>query len=224
MKEGSGIDRIISSEYSETQLKQAQEQLDAVFSNQEYQDLIAIEREKSPEERELIELSNEVLNGYRKRYGLPEFQVPEKNIHVIQNEYWPASGKNGAFKPNRQGVMMASLSNPLEFGHTLFHEMTHFHSYIALEIKEARADSYRHGIEVVTRPDGQQLFTSMNEAIQNVSHNDLSRIMPQHIHYFRKHTRKCSSDALKILMQWDGQALYSQRRRMPLIFAPAQRV
>jgi hypothetical protein len=165
MREGSAIDRIFSSEHTEEQIADVKEKMDAMFSDQDFKDLAEMEREKNPLERGLIDVCNSVLSEIRKKYDLPEFSVPEKNIHIIEEERWPSEGKNGAYKPSRQGIVLREQQNPLGLAHTMFHELAHFHSYQAFEVREKQPLTYRFGVELVTRDRDQQLFSPLNEAI-----------------------------------------------------------
>lgn len=165
MKEGSSIDRIISAELNDDQLGRVGKAVEKTFANQDFHDLKDIEKEKTPAEKEIIALCNTEIDRLRGSYGLPAFHMPEKNIHIIKADQWKVAGKTGLYKLSRQGIVISAQPSNTQTAAILFHEMTHFASYAAMEYQEKQVRDYRLGVEVRSRPGGLLHFVPMNEAV-----------------------------------------------------------
>src|SRR3989339_11850 len=75
------------------------------FESQEFKDLKEIEKEKTPEELEIIELANEEINKLLKKFGLREFNIPAKNIHIVPADKWPEGEEyKNTYKPMSQAI------------------------------------------------------------------------------------------------------------------------
>lgn len=140
-----------------------------VFNDQIFEDLKTKEREKTPEELHIISLANNATNEVRQKYGLDDFEVPPKNIHIIKEEEWPKEEKGGAhYISMLQGIAIRECSSRTVFMKKALHEMVHFKSYNAMQVttgENPKLDQYRVGLSVFTR-DGKILnFTNLNEAV-----------------------------------------------------------
>lgn len=129
------------------------------------------EKEKSPEELEIIGLANELSNEIRQRYGLENFDIPAKNIHIVkkdQKKIWQAEIVAGFHRPSAQAIVVPEKSSHLVFGKTVFHELLHFKSYAALQkTKELEPEvmGYRSGLSVISRDGNEVYFSRLNEAV-----------------------------------------------------------
>lgn len=138
------------------------------FDDQVFEYLKGKEREKTPEELQIISLANEATNEVRQRYGLENFDIPPENIHVITEEAWPR-GKGVAFYNSMlQGIVAREQPAKIVFMKKIFHEMLHFKSYNALQItspENSELDEYRVGLTVHTRDGKRMYFVNLNEAV-----------------------------------------------------------
>ncbi len=139
------------------------------FDDQEFEDLVGKEREKTHEELEIIDLANKITNELRRRYGLENFDIPPQNIHVIKESEWPEDKKgNATYISEYQGVAAREQDSNISFLKKTIHEMVHFKSYNAMQVtrsEDPEAEEYRIGLTVHTR-DGQVMyFRNLNEAV-----------------------------------------------------------
>lgn len=139
-----------------------------LFNDQIYEDLKGKEREKTPEEMEIISLVNDMTNRIRRKYDLENFDVPPENIHIITEKKWPKGKSTAFFNSMLQGVAMRERLSRLAFMKTAFHEMLHFKSYNAAHITTGENPylaEYRLGLTVNSRDGQKRFFVNMNEAV-----------------------------------------------------------
>ena len=165
----SSIERVVGN-ISETERERIMEKKTERFNDQIFEDLAEKEREKSPEELQLIEIANDLTNEIRRQYGLENFDVPAENIHIIKKEKWPENydSTSAFYNSELQGVVMEDHHSRLVLTARMLHEMLHFKSYNALQVtKEAdpKLKAYRVGLTVVTRKGNEIYFRSLNEAV-----------------------------------------------------------
>lgn len=169
MEKFSSFERVvgkISEETREQILKSKAEQ----FDNQIFEELKGKEREKTLEELEIISLANEITNEVRKRYGLDNFNVPAKNIHVIKADKWPKEKVTtpAVYNTTFEGVVMQEHPSRIVFMNRALHEMLHFKSYKALQITDEKNSllvDYRVGLTINARNGKKRYFTNLNEAV-----------------------------------------------------------
>lgn len=139
------------------------------FDDQLFEELEGKEREKTPEELQIIDLANKMTNEIRKTYGLEDFDIPAKNIHIIkEGKWWRQDNVGATYKSDLQGVAMHEEPVRLAFAERVFHEMVHFKSYNALQItksEKSEVDEYRVGLTVSTRDGKKMFFSNLNEAV-----------------------------------------------------------
>ena len=58
------------------------------LSEEELVDLAESQRPKETYELKFIEKANEITNNLLRDFGLPEFNVPERNIQIIKDEFY----------------------------------------------------------------------------------------------------------------------------------------
>jgi hypothetical protein len=138
-----------------------------------YEDLFAdqqkeiTERKKTPEEVEILALVNKATNEILQKYGLPVFDIPPENSHVIKKIFRSDMPK-GHFTPNFQSTSLDSGSSRTRFLMHSFHEVLHFKSYgasQALKDNIKKLDTYRIGLMIVERDGKKTLFEILNEAV-----------------------------------------------------------
>lgn len=144
-----------------------------IFDSQAFEELKDKEREKTREELQIISLANEATNELRKKYGLADFDIPAKNIHIIKEEKWPETGKSAVYKPEFQAIGIRESStregnSKMQFLDIMVHEMIHFKSYQALQVTKSddpKLRDYRSGLIVYTRDGERGYFTGLDEAV-----------------------------------------------------------
>lgn len=167
MEKFSSFERVVGN-ISEAEKEQILRDKGERFDDQAFEDLRGKEREKTPEELQIISLDNEGTNEVRQRYGLENFDIPPENIHVITEEAWPREKSAAFFNSMLQGVAMREKLSNIAFMKTVFHEMLHFKSYNAAQItteENPELDEYRLGLTVRTRDGKKMYFVNFNEAV-----------------------------------------------------------
>ncbi len=138
------------------------------FDDQVFKELEGKEREKTPEELQIIDFANKITNEIRQKYGLDDFDIPSKNFHIIkENEWWDKKGV-AFYQPNLQGVAICEDQSKMNFAKKIIHEMLHFKSYGALQITKSgkpELEDYRLGLIINTRNGKNEYFSSLNEAV-----------------------------------------------------------
>lgn len=166
-KEKHSIDRFVGGSEAERQI--ADEAMAHRFERQDYEDIRRNERPKTPEERQMVSLVNDEIDRLRERYGLPEFNVPEANFHVVPPSALPSRGERsvgGMFSLRFQAVVVADDPSSAHRLHALFHETLHFKSFGSMSGEKDR--ERRVGLSVTTgkEMDGEKpAFNALNEAV-----------------------------------------------------------
>lgn len=163
----SAVERVvggISPEEKERLLAQAEE----IFDEQAFKELEGKERKKTPEELKIISLVNEATNELRRRYGLDNFDIPPKNIHVIKRDDWKNKGIVAFYATTKQAVATKEIDIKMTFLRRVIHEMVHFKSYNAWQAtaqEPSRAKRYRVGLTLSGIKREMLYFFNLNEAI-----------------------------------------------------------
>lgn len=143
------------------------------FEKQDIADIKGIELEKTPEEIQIIDLVNEETNKLLARYDLPKFDIPPKNVHLLDRESYrkirglrdtrPGSAH---FDPKHQTVLLGKRESRVAFAKEIFHEFIHFKSYQAAQrTLEGDLDLYRVGLTVYSRDGKRRYFSNLNDAV-----------------------------------------------------------
>jgi len=138
------------------------------FDDQIFEELKGKESEKTPEELEIISFANKATNEIRQRYGLDNFDIPSKNIHLITEQAWPREKGDAFYNSMLQGIAIREQPAKIVFMKKIFHEMLHFKSYNALQVtigENPELEEYRSGLTVHTRDNKKIYFTNLNEAV-----------------------------------------------------------
>lgn len=163
----SSFERVVGN-IPETEKEQILQNKGEIFDSQIFEDLRDKEREKTPEELEIISLVNKATNEVRQRYGLKNFNIPPANIHVIMEEAWPREKSVALYNAMVQAVAVREQPAKIIFMEKVFHEMLHFKSYNALQIstgENPKLRDYRAGLTIHTRDGKEMYFTNLNEAV-----------------------------------------------------------
>ncbi|MBP9716112.1 MAG: hypothetical protein KBD48_02910 [Candidatus Pacebacteria bacterium] len=167
MEKFSSIDRVVG-KISEKEKEQILGHSGESFNDQVFNHLKRVERKKTSNELQIIDMVNNLTNEIRQKYGVKNFDVPPDNIHVVSDEKWSDKKGTAYFNSGMQGVVMRENFSNLAFTAKVFHEMLHFKSYSALQVtnkENPELIEYRIGLTVQTR-DGEKIyFTNLNEAV-----------------------------------------------------------
>lgn len=127
----SSLNRIVVRSGKEVDVKKRrlQEHYKALFESQNIPELQQMEREKSLEEKRIIQLANDVSNSILQKYGADRFDIPEKNVHLLKPGHWlPGSHLqhlDGAWIQAWQAIAVRQYPKRLCLGDLMVHEMTH---------------------------------------------------------------------------------------------------
>ncbi len=143
--------------------KDLRQKADRAFKG--HKEVAEVERPKTPEELEMIELANRETDRLREKYGLPEYRVPSENYHVIRKEKSDAvlRGANGHFSLRGQGIAVVEEENRSLALARLFHETVHFKSFASLNV--ADPSERRVGLSAAVEGEKDRAFTPLNEAV-----------------------------------------------------------
>lgn len=134
------------------------------FNNQYFEELEGLEREKTQEELQIIDLANKYTNDILQKYDLVTFDIPANNIHVVrENNKFDSALYNSVM----QTIVIKEQRAKIAFMKKVVHEMLHFKSYSALQItsNHMKLEEYRVGLVIHSR-DGKELYLkNLNEAI-----------------------------------------------------------
>ena len=149
------------------------------------------EKEKTPEQQQLIERINHEMHDFLAQYGLDSIVVPAENVHVLDKTKFTEEElkkiqqqfgtENGFYYALKQGVAIMKDYNTskLSFMQTLVHELLHlqgFYSYQKSEPEGAdltlkkQNDSVsmnirRSGFSIGTTDGKRLLFHKLNESV-----------------------------------------------------------
>lgn len=163
----SAVERVVGSASPETK-KRLLEQAEELFDDQAFKDLEGQEREKTPEELQIISFANEATNELRRRYGLDDFDIPEKNIHIVKEDDWDRKKIVAFYSTEGQAVAMKETDVKMSFLRRVIHEMIHFKSYNAWQAAAdipPRAERYRVGLAMRGIKRKMAYFWNLNEAV-----------------------------------------------------------
>ncbi len=166
MKEGAK--KLIIERFGENHCKDMPESLKGIIES--------FEIPKKPSEIETIKISNEITNNLLKEFGLPQFDIPERNIHILPeaaykrmfyNEYGAATFDNPQMILVNNDKEVHSMARSSE----IFHEMVHLKGYLALELDKKSLSGYRSGLIIyptrlkIANNKNAKYMTGLNEAI-----------------------------------------------------------
>ena len=158
------IDQFIDTGAGTEKIGRLEKKIQTQFEQQDAREIKSIEREKTDQEKWIIEQVNNDLNTWRSRFGLPIYEAPETIVHIIPSENWK-SRSGGETVPLYQEVAIADDPEPLVVAERIHHELTHVHSYTAIDAGPTRVQDYRLGLSGYTRPDHQRYHNILNEGV-----------------------------------------------------------
>jgi hypothetical protein len=138
---------------------------EAAFSDQKTEEG---ETPMSPEQIQIADMVNKATNEILQKYGLPVFDIPPANIHVILKKYWKGQKFNSYYTQKHQKVVLKENGHLSDDLIKVFHEMLHFKSYGAAQIlmgDEKLIQQYRTGLQITARNGERDIFTNLNEAV-----------------------------------------------------------
>ena len=137
------------------------------FSDQDFERYEGREREKTERERRIVALVDGETNALRRKYGLPDLEVPAENFHLIPAASWDTSNGTAYYSGREQAVAMRETTSDLGFAKKVFHEMIHFKSYGAVQRKmdTEKFSEYRTGLVIHGRRGDATYFRAINEAV-----------------------------------------------------------
>lgn len=180
MEKFSSFERVVG-QVSEDEKNEILQDSRDQFSNQCFQELADKEREKTPTEVAIINLANQYTNEIRNKYGLSDFDIPAKNIHVIKKDKWPRENEDALYNSMMQAVALKENSANIVFMKKIVHEMLHFKSYNAMQAlynNEGDIGEYRTGLTVTDRSGENIYFRNLDEAVvEETTRNILAKLV-----------------------------------------------
>lgn len=149
------------------------------------------EKEKTPEQKKLIERINHEMHDFLAQYGIDSIEVPVRNIHVLDKSKFTKEElkkiqqqfgtENGFYSALKQGVaiMKDYDMSKLSFLQTLVHELLHLQGFYSYQKSgretadltlEKQNDSVsmnirRSGFSIGTTNGKRLLFHKLNESV-----------------------------------------------------------
>jgi len=139
------------------------------FLNQDFKELEGKEVEKTFEHIKMIDWANAATNELRRKFGLPDFNIPAQNIHLIKEEFWKHEVR--AFFESKYRAIMINESVgviKIELLGRILHEMLHFKSYNSLQFtcgNDQKLTRHQVGLDTLSHGAKKYIFKNFNEAI-----------------------------------------------------------
>ncbi len=128
------------------------------------------EVEKNSKQKELIGLANARTNDVLKEYGFNEFDISDKNVHVVSYDQFKRVG--GFYSCLKQAILLKdSLGSDASFYIMVFHEMIHLKSFhsalidIKREAKEFNPFLWTVGLSTHNYDKDSGVLNPLNEAV-----------------------------------------------------------
>lgn len=160
-----------------------------IFAYQNLREFAGRERGKTAEEAEIVSLANEMTNELFREYGQENFDIPEKNVHIIKDEKWIDHEDTLALMSvNLQSIAVKEevLKSKIHFLAVMVHEMLHFKSHQAAQMQlaaeggKSEVGMYKMGLQNFSRDGKKSFFIELNEAItEMLNRNILERHLKQ---------------------------------------------
>lgn len=167
--------------------------LRGVFEKQDFGKLGEFEVEKEAWQIEVIDLANTVVNGLREKYGLEKFEVPSKNVHIVERDRWLKEEVSddseeiglARFSYGPQEIVLMEGRSRLSFAHSVIHEILHFNFHHAIRGERDSGGrlvykEYRRGLVLnPARPRGQDpyLFVELDEVVTELIARKLLKLV-----------------------------------------------
>jgi len=168
MKFQSSVDRIVG-KVTDEEKKLIAREMEKRFLTQ-YATRNLVERQKSAEDLQMIELADSETSKVLRHYDENPFSIPSGNIHFIDSDKWNLrEGTAGITRPQYQSILLRDdRSRSILYAH-IFHEMLHFKSHYAVQVPTEEGleplEDYRLGLSVHSRNIKKEYFHNLNEAV-----------------------------------------------------------
>lgn len=136
------------------------------LSDEDKKELDALEYPKTEKELKAISLANEATNKLMEKVGVPSYNIPERNFHIVPPELYKKIAKQTeAFATtffDHQAILINAEKvreiNPLVSAIIFFHETMHLKGHFAIEVEEKQNEKekklektpFREGIRVTS--------------------------------------------------------------------------
>lgn len=187
-KKESGVSRVVGFEsgHESELLDYFKNRFESNFPDQ------GIEKEKTPEEENMIVRMNDAMQEFLNRYAVEAIEIPSNNIHILdQAKISPEElldiqkrfgTENGFYSARKQGVAILKEykeGKKLSFLQTLAHEMLHLEGFYSYQKSSPEAADFslrkglahvnvnirRSGFSIGTRNGERLLFNNLDEAV-----------------------------------------------------------
>jgi len=146
-------------------------------------ELVQWEYPKTPQERFCIAHANTYTTRLLKQAGMPVYDIPEKNIHILPGDLYKnicGADSGGCTMCSEQAILLNAVNvrkSGLLFGSTNFHEMLHLKGAMTIDVRndEEKKDFYgrpfRQGLSVFGTEKSEEdfgkyeYFKGLHEAI-----------------------------------------------------------
>jgi hypothetical protein len=161
--EKSSVDRYVGGDASSQ--KDLRTKMEKIFRDQALPALKGIEMPKTPEMLEMIELVNRETDLLREKYGLPGYEIPARNYHVISRKQAEELHleRGGLFTLPGQKIVMTEEENWSVMLRLFFHETVHFKSFSSVDVPDKK--ERRLGLRTAVAGEDRPMFNPLNEAI-----------------------------------------------------------
>ncbi len=163
--EKSSIDAYVGGSKEDTSKVRAR--LEANFKNQDLEKFKPFERPKSPDELRLIEMANAETDRIRESFGLPPYELPAANFHILRKEAEKLlEGATAYVIPMRQTIAILETDTLTEMLQHIMHELMHAKSYQSVEVAGDDSEMRRVGLSGTSKKMlNQHAFRALNEAV-----------------------------------------------------------
>ncbi len=181
-------DRVVGSHRGETQDKTLL--MERFTATERMQKQKEHEREHTPEERAALGYVTDILNDLRAQYGLPEAVIDPGQIRMTDQSYTKENKSTGHINLLDQEAFIATGGRRgTSLYSTIFHELTHFMGYGAVQLDESpdgrtKFGEYRLGLSVAdrnmdpARVNKKNYLTNVNEAVTEEIANRILASVP----------------------------------------------
>jgi hypothetical protein len=156
---------------------EAEDRLQGLFESKP-SDIDEFELEKTPEDLEIIKITESIVDQIVLKYGGKPKSLPVEHIYLLAPdkllEYSKGKFAGGQHNPLSSKIIVERNQSTVVFASTLAHEMFHLKGYKSARIGKSGSDIhlYRSGISMVDRKDieaevgeEKEYFTGLEEAI-----------------------------------------------------------
>ncbi|KKQ33875.1 MAG: hypothetical protein US48_C0008G0014 [Candidatus Levybacteria bacterium GW2011_GWA2_37_36] len=135
-------------------------------------ELSQLERQKTPEEEEMIRSILTKMPDFIRHYGGTPVDIKTDHIHILDKSRMSEEmkrdvekdGKGGLWSPLTQNIMIFDMGTPIENAESIIHEILHFNSFQSFQLNKGRLFERRSGFTVASiKKLGTTFFRTINE-------------------------------------------------------------